>query len=117
MKGLVILMGSNSYSHLTLEDRKIIEQGINNNETKASIADKLGKDKSTIGKEIKLQGNARPPARTTLPSTAPEGTEVPVPAMAAPTSHTAGLISSSILPPPHRQSIKRRLSILARAST
>ena len=44
MKGLVILMGSNSNSHLTLEDRKIIEQGINNNETKASIADKLGKD-------------------------------------------------------------------------
>ena len=54
MKGLVILMGSNSNSHLTLEDRKIIEQGINNNETKASIAAKLGKDKSTIGKEIKL---------------------------------------------------------------
>ena len=54
MKGLVILMSSNSNSHLTLEDRKIIEQGINNSETKASIADKLGKDKSTIGKEIKL---------------------------------------------------------------
>ncbi len=54
MKGLVILMGSNSNSHLTLEDRKSIEQGINNSETKASIADKLGKDKSTIGKEIKL---------------------------------------------------------------
>ena len=54
MKGLVILMGSNSNSHLTLEDRKIIEQGINNNETKVSIAAKLGKDKSTIGKEIKL---------------------------------------------------------------
>ena len=47
-------MSSNSNSHLTLEDRKIIEQGINNSETKASIADKLGKDKSTIGKEIKL---------------------------------------------------------------
>ena len=54
MKGLVILMSSNSNSHLTLEDRKIIEQGINNNETKTSIAATLGKDKSTIGKEIKL---------------------------------------------------------------
>ena len=54
MKGLVILMSNNSNSHLTLEDRKIIEQGINNNETKVSIAAKLGKDKSTIGKEIKL---------------------------------------------------------------
>lgn len=47
-------MGSNSNSHLTLEDRKIIEQGISKCETKASIAATLGKDKSTIGKEIKL---------------------------------------------------------------
>ena len=54
MKGLVIFMGSNSNSHLTGEDRKVIEQGITNSETKASIAATLGKDKSTIGKEIKL---------------------------------------------------------------
>ena len=47
-------MGSNSNSHLTLEDRKIIEQGITKGDTKASIAATLGKDKSTIGKEIKL---------------------------------------------------------------
>ncbi len=47
-------MGSNSNSHLTGEDRKVIEQGITNSETKASIAATLGKDKSTIGKEIKL---------------------------------------------------------------
>ena len=47
-------MGNNPNTHLTLEDRKIIEQGISNCEPKASIAETLGKDKSTIGKEIKL---------------------------------------------------------------
>ena len=41
-------------THLTLEDRKIIQKGIENGSTKTSIANTLGKDNSTIGKEITL---------------------------------------------------------------
>lgn len=40
--------------HLSISDRIIIEKGITNGSSKKSIADTLGKDKSTIGKEIKL---------------------------------------------------------------
>jgi len=39
--------------HLTLEERKIIETGIYNGSTKTAISKTLGKDNSTIGKEIK----------------------------------------------------------------
>ena len=46
----------NSHKHLTLNERKIIEQSVKNGATKASIAQVLGKDKSTISKEIKLHG-------------------------------------------------------------
>ena len=42
------------HTHLTASDRNIIEVGINNGSTKTTIAKTLGKDKSTIGKEIKL---------------------------------------------------------------
>jgi len=45
---------SNSFSHLTLEERRIILAGITNGSTKAAIAKTIGKDKSTVGKEIKL---------------------------------------------------------------
>lgn len=38
--------------HMTLEDRKIIETGIINGSTKVSIADTIGKDPSTVGKEV-----------------------------------------------------------------
>lgn len=41
------------YTHLTLEERRIILSGITNGSTKATIAQIIGKDKSTIGKEIK----------------------------------------------------------------
>jgi len=44
---------TNAYSHLTLEERRIILKGITNGSTKAAIAQTIGKDKSTIGKEIK----------------------------------------------------------------
>lgn len=44
---------SNKSKHLTLSERKIIETGISNGSTKAAIAETLGKDKSTICKEIK----------------------------------------------------------------
>lgn len=39
-------------SHLTLENRKIIQSGIEHGATKKSIADTIGKDNSTVGKEI-----------------------------------------------------------------
>ncbi len=39
---------------LTLQDRTIIEHGIRNGSTKSAIARTIGKDKSTVGKEIKL---------------------------------------------------------------
>lgn len=45
---------SNKNSHLTADERIIIQCGIENNSSKKSIADTLGKDKSTICKEIKL---------------------------------------------------------------
>ena len=40
--------------HLTLSDRQIIEKGICNGSTKTSIAETIGKEKSTVCKEIKL---------------------------------------------------------------
>ncbi len=39
---------------LTLQERVIIENGIRNGATKSAIARTIGKDKSTVGKEIKL---------------------------------------------------------------
>lgn len=47
-------MSDNKSKALVLEERRIIETGIRNNSTKTAIARTLGKDKSTIGKEIKL---------------------------------------------------------------
>ncbi len=47
-------MSVNKNKALTLEERRVIEIGIRNGSTKADIARTLGKDKSTIGKEIKL---------------------------------------------------------------
>lgn len=47
-------MSDNKNKALTLEERKITETGVRNGSTKAAIARTIGKDKSTIGKEIKL---------------------------------------------------------------
>lgn len=44
---------TNAYSHLTLEERRIILKGITNGSAKTAIAQTIGKDKSTVGKEIK----------------------------------------------------------------
>ena len=41
-------------THLTSEERRIIETGIRNGSTKTAIAKIIGKDNSTVGKEIKL---------------------------------------------------------------
>lgn len=49
-----IMKNQNSFSHLTLEERRIILAGITNCSTKTAIAQTIGKDKSTVGKEIKL---------------------------------------------------------------
>ena len=46
-------MSVNKNKHFTLSERIIIETGINNGSTKSAIAETLGKDKSTVGKEIK----------------------------------------------------------------
>ena len=46
-------MCDNKYKHLTSSERQIIEIGIRNGSSKKTIADTIGKDKSTIGKEIK----------------------------------------------------------------
>ena len=48
------MKNQNSFSHLTLEERCIIIAGITNGSTKTAIAQTIGKDKSTVGKEIKL---------------------------------------------------------------
>lgn len=45
---------SNANLHLTLEERHIILTGITNGSAKTAIAQTIGKDKSTVGKEIKL---------------------------------------------------------------
>ena len=50
---LIIMAKSNMNFHLTHSEREIIQRGIENGSTKTSIAETLGKDKSTIGKEIK----------------------------------------------------------------
>ena len=46
-------MTCNKVLHFTLAERQIIETGISHGSTKAAIAKTLGKDKSTISKEIK----------------------------------------------------------------
>lgn len=45
---------TNSFSHLTLQERRIILTGIINGSSKTAIAQTIGKDKSTVGKEIRL---------------------------------------------------------------
>ena len=47
-------------SHLTLEDRKIIQEGIEHSLTKVEIAKNIGKDPTTVSKEIKLRRKLKP---------------------------------------------------------
>jgi IS30 family transposase len=47
-------------THLTLEERKIIQAGIENSATKADIARTIGKDSTTVAKEIRKHRTARP---------------------------------------------------------
>lgn len=47
------MSSNNKNLHLTVQERIIIEKGIENGSTKVAIALTIGKDKSTFGKEIK----------------------------------------------------------------
>lgn len=47
------MSSNNKNLHLTVQERIIIEKGIENGSAKAAIALTIGKDKSTVGKEIK----------------------------------------------------------------
>ena len=47
-------MATNKNKALTLPERQVIETGIRSGSTKTAIAQTIGKDKSTIGKEIRL---------------------------------------------------------------
>ena len=47
------MSSNNKNLHLTVQERIIIEKGIESGSTKAAIALTIGKDKSTVGKEIK----------------------------------------------------------------
>lgn len=47
------MSSNNKNLHLTVQERIIIEKGIENGSTKSAIALTIGKDKSTVGKEIK----------------------------------------------------------------
>ena len=47
-------------THLTLDERKIIQAGIENNATKADISRTIGKDATTVAKEIRKHRTARP---------------------------------------------------------
>lgn len=51
--GGIFMSHMNSQSHLTLDERIMIETGITNGAKKTEIAATIGKDKSTVGKEIK----------------------------------------------------------------
>ena len=54
MKGWCPMNHSYAFSHLTLEERRIILTGISNGSTKSAIAKTIGKDRSTVAKEIRL---------------------------------------------------------------
>ena len=56
---------NNKNTHLSFDERKIIETSIENGATKTDMANVLGKDKSTIGKEIKLHRTEK--SRNTYP--------------------------------------------------
>ena len=47
------MKNDNYYSHLTLNDRVVIQSGCENGSSKKSIAENIGKDPTTVAKEIK----------------------------------------------------------------
>lgn len=53
-KAGIYMSESNSFSYLILKERRIIPTRIINSSTKTAIAQTIGKEESTVGKEIKL---------------------------------------------------------------
>lgn len=53
-------MARHDYTHLSLAERKAIELGIRNGSTKAAIAQTIGKDETTVAKEIRKHRIIRP---------------------------------------------------------
>ena len=53
-------MKRNDNTHLTLEQRKIIQAGIENRSSKAAIAQTIGKDATTVAKEIRKHRQLKP---------------------------------------------------------
>ena len=53
---------NDNVTHLTIEERRIIETGIRHGSTKTAIAKTIGKDNSTVGKEIKLHRKLKHPS-------------------------------------------------------
>ena len=47
-------------THLTLEERKVIEVGIENSSTKKAISETIGKDPTTVAKEIRAHRKLKP---------------------------------------------------------
>jgi len=47
-------------THLTLEERKIIQVGTENGSTKKAISDTIGKDPTTVAKEIRAHRKLKP---------------------------------------------------------
>ena len=47
-------------THLTLEERKVIEVGIGNGSTKKAISETIGKDPTTVAKEIRAHRELKP---------------------------------------------------------
>ncbi|MGX7198251.1 helix-turn-helix domain-containing protein [Enterococcus nangangensis] len=45
-----------SFNHLSLEERKVIEEALRDNWSLYKIAKKLGRHRSTIGRELKRAG-------------------------------------------------------------
>lgn len=60
----------NKNKALTLEDRRIIEAGIKDGLKKCAIASSIGKDKSTVGKEIRLHRTLKHKCKMALECTA-----------------------------------------------
>ncbi|HOR86574.1 MAG TPA: helix-turn-helix domain-containing protein [Bacillota bacterium] len=59
-------------THLTLDERKVIQTGIENNSSKASIARTIGKDATTVAKEIRKHRAFRPAIHLITQSYVPE---------------------------------------------
>ena len=52
-------MNPNKSKHLTIAERQIIEEGIRNGSSKQAIADTIGKDPTTVAKEIRAHRECR----------------------------------------------------------